>query len=739
MHSTRSQGIHRFTVMLVGAAFLAAAVFVRAQPGADTGEVIELSPFSVKASSAVGYGATVAGSSGRLNVAYIDLPQATSVVTSELLADARLFNSLDAVKFVPSVQATSVHNPAFSIRGLITDKLYFDGFFGGSQLTVDTAFVDRIEVVKGPSATSFGRGDPAGFINYISKVPTFRTGTDVGITVGNGNGEQDNFRYTVDNQGMFRDGKTAYRLVGAYAIGSGSRDLSEFERSGAMLSVKHRFDRGSLTVIGNISHNNNPGAVSNTSFNDPSFRDAALRQANNVTANVPVLPANDVLGYYGADGVREDLAGLAAIFEYRLAPELWLRQALRYTDVDKLGVVSAGNIGSVRLEPSGILTVSVTQSQRMYTYRGWSYQGDLLKEFKADFLHSNYRLLVGGDITDKSGVTGEQSLTPPRQPLLAFNRANPGLAFAAAPEKIGVFSESFDLSPYAQLQANFLDEKVQLTAAGRKIYFDGTATNRVNGVVTKIENSTPVVPTYSVLIKPLPWLSLYATRSKYSEPATVVAAFASIPATDPRFPLTLVSQPTTKLQEFGVKGTVLDGKVTFSASFYGMESQGVARRVQISATTLAQQTYLSSDRVNGWDLEIFGQPAKKLIFMLGAGFTNTTTNVPNRTAITQVPLSIADTVYGNVQYSFGKSRKEGFSVTLGAKTYLSGFNAANNEFLPYPDNQTVVDMGVAYGFGHGRYRASLQVNNVFSEQAVVTGVQYIMNGRLVYLSLNASF
>ena len=138
---------------------------------------VQLTPFSVTEQHEVGYGALYNSASGRLNQSYLDIAQTASIVTSEFLADANLNSAMDALNFVPNVQVQgSAHTGAtYTIRGQYVGDPTMDGFVVADAANFDTYFADRIEVVKGPTDPSFGTSGPGGFINFVSKLPTFAT------------------------------------------------------------------------------------------------------------------------------------------------------------------------------------------------------------------------------------------------------------------------------------------------------------------------------------------------------------------------------------------------------------------------------------------------------------------------------------------------------------------------------------------------------------------------------------
>lgn len=77
---------------------------------------------------------------------------------------------------------THGHEANYLVRGFLQQTQIKDGFRAGDFATTgvftfegptDVANLERIEVLKGPSAILYGRGEPGGVVNYITREPVF--------------------------------------------------------------------------------------------------------------------------------------------------------------------------------------------------------------------------------------------------------------------------------------------------------------------------------------------------------------------------------------------------------------------------------------------------------------------------------------------------------------------------------------------------------------------------------------
>jgi iron complex outermembrane recepter protein len=129
-----------------------------------------------------------------------EVPIPVSVIDGNLVADAGAFNVNRLKELVPTVQfySSNPRNSSINIRGLGTPfgltndgiepgvGLYIDGVFFArpAAATLDFLDVERVEVLRGPQGTLFGKNTTAGAVSVTTKRPSFTRESDVELNFG---------------------------------------------------------------------------------------------------------------------------------------------------------------------------------------------------------------------------------------------------------------------------------------------------------------------------------------------------------------------------------------------------------------------------------------------------------------------------------------------------------------------------------------------------------------------------
>lgn len=133
-----------------------------------------------------------------------NVPVAVTAITSESIENSRIAKVEDIAHLAPNVNVgegvtvAGPLNPLISIRGIASQNnglvqvdsaiaMYVDGVYLGraTGANFDVAEIERIEVLRGPQGTLFGRNAVGGAINVITKAPRGKLHVRQDLSVGN--------------------------------------------------------------------------------------------------------------------------------------------------------------------------------------------------------------------------------------------------------------------------------------------------------------------------------------------------------------------------------------------------------------------------------------------------------------------------------------------------------------------------------------------------------------------------
>ncbi|MFA9200633.1 MAG: TonB-dependent receptor [Cypionkella sp.] len=129
-----------------------------------------------------------------------ETPVAVSVTTAETIERAQIRDVADLASVVPSLrvsQSQSQFATTYSIRGFGTSgnniglepsvAMFVDGVYRSRAIAQisDLPDIQRVEVLRGPQSTLFGKNASAGVISIVTKQPSFDFGGMVEASYGN--------------------------------------------------------------------------------------------------------------------------------------------------------------------------------------------------------------------------------------------------------------------------------------------------------------------------------------------------------------------------------------------------------------------------------------------------------------------------------------------------------------------------------------------------------------------------
>lgn len=165
----------------------------------------------------------------RLPAPVRDMPQSVEVITRKLMDDQKAVRIQDVIRNVSGTFISSTgggRQEFINIRGFNADlNIFKNGFrddsFFANRVFRETSNLQRIEILKGPASFLYGRADPGGIMNLITKRPLADPYYSGELIVGSYN----LYRPMVDISGPLNESKSVlYRFNGLYESAGSFRD-----------------------------------------------------------------------------------------------------------------------------------------------------------------------------------------------------------------------------------------------------------------------------------------------------------------------------------------------------------------------------------------------------------------------------------------------------------------------------------------------------------------------------------
>ncbi|WP_336939575.1 TonB-dependent receptor [Acinetobacter pittii] len=316
------------------------------------GSSTTLATIKIKAQQAAdqAYKVDSSSSATRSEVALKDTPQSVSVVTQKVIEDigaTRLIEALDLAGGVTRANNFGGQGlTGFNLRGFTSGEFYRNGFpiNRGYPNAPDSNTIERVDVLRGPSSSLYGRGDPGGTFNLISKTPKSEQQTILGAQLSS----EGLYRTTIDTTGTIPNAENiGYRLNVIAEGGDSYRDHVESKRYGIapviqwqasdatkvtfeadILRNQHPLDRGQTRYAGQKSFNSSPetylwetGKYNNRLYNDNNMTQLRVEHdlGNDWKLNAGVQYLHGKLYGYAveANGIQADGETLGRNYNYR--------------------------------------------------------------------------------------------------------------------------------------------------------------------------------------------------------------------------------------------------------------------------------------------------------------------------------------------------------------------------------------------------------------------------------------
>jgi iron complex outermembrane recepter protein len=451
----------------------------------------------------------------------LETPQAEQTIDAETLRASGAVDLNQALDLSASVARQNNFGGlwnAFAIRGFVGDEnlpsnYLVNGFnagrgFGGPR---DLSGIESVEVLKGPRAALFGRGEPGGTINLVTKRPTFKTAGEFRVSAGS----FDTYRADIDWTAPLSDA-FAVRLVGFSEDAGSFRDTIKTNKYGVSPSLAWQISPQTKLVYElELSHQKIP------------FDRGVLA----INGQLGRIPESRFLGEPGDGPLKAEVQGHQLEFQHDFNKDWSALVGLTTRKTSLEGFSTEAELGTSR-QRLLVDGQTLTRQRRFRDYDA-DYQvvrAEINGRFKWGGLQ--HRVIFG---LDSDRFENDQVFLRARAPNLssnptlvqqqAINIFNPVYGSYTLPTPTPLTNRvetQQSVGVFVQDQIN-LTEQLQVRVGARFDDYKQTLNNRANGQVST-QKDTRVSPQLGVVFQASKTLSLYAAYGENFRPLSGVDA-----------------------------------------------------------------------------------------------------------------------------------------------------------------------------------------------------------------------
>ncbi|EMQ96070.1 ferrichrome-iron receptor [Xanthomarina gelatinilytica] len=649
----------------------------------------------------------------------IENTQVYSTITNEILKSQTVTNFDDALKNATGVEQlwTSTGRGGdgagyYSLRGFSVQPQLVNGLPGLTNGTINPANIERIEVLKGPSATLFGNAVSSygGLINVVTKKPYVGTGGELSFTSGSYGLNQIVGDF---NTALSKKENIYFRLNTAYTTEQSFQDAG-FRKSffiAPSLSYKVT-NRLSFSFYGEITQ---------AEQTNPTFL-FLNRSAPSAASNLDELGYNNKLSFTSNDLTLENpTQNYRVEMDYKLS-DTWQSQTLLSTsNTSTKGYYSY-------LFDYGILEGN-TFTRFVNKQNANTQTTDIQQNFIGDFKIASLRnrVVIGldyfnetqtnnstgyafyGNVTPDGGTNGDNPFTPVIE-TDSYPLSTAGVDAALASQGVSnVKSKNHIYSLYVSDVVD-ITEKLSAMVGLRLDHFDneGDLTNPDDDY-----NQTTLSPKFGIVYQPIK--DQLAVFANYQNGFTNVAPqLVGNPDDGPQTLKTFDPEQANQL-EFGVKTNLFSNRLNVTMSYYDIK---VKDRVITDPSSPFNKIQGGEVVSKGFEIELNANPVNGL--NIRAGFSNNdseTTKSDNTEILNKRPLEAGpETLYNFwANYEFQEGALDGFGLGFGfngaSERYAINYESTGDFILP---SYTIANASVFYQAN--KYRIGLKLNNAFNKE-----------------------
>jgi catecholate siderophore receptor len=725
---------------------------------------------------------------GAMSGAVKDTPQSIQIISQKLMQEQKVTSLEQALRNVPGItvaigEGGVLNGDQFKIRGQSAqDDVYIDGLKDFGAYVRDSFDDQEVQVLKGPSATAFGRGTTGAAINVVSKTPSLKEVYNVDASAGMG----DYYRGQIDINHKINDTTAARLVVMDFSSHTVDRDDGKNERFGIAPSIGFGLGTNTQLTLGYFYQHNNdrpdygiPLALEGGSV-VPAISTAGV--AVNELSNAFARPITELginrSNYYGfsADHDITNAHMLTSRFSQRENDWLSFSNDARagYYTRDFLAtqsLCSSPTISGVSTtphcidylqagNPAAVVSNGGPSPYVQYTYgfqdigaahmdgKVFGFRNQASVGFDVNYEYNNRTagVLVPAKATTKSVYTPSDagSFSDQAANLVNSVATTNSRRISIGADYAGFFSDQLWLTPqisiigalrYDRFLAKYDTVSVANVAVGQKV------------------DSDLLDPKVAVVFQPTKEQTYYLSWAKSATPQGASVADASASVTS-----SALQPEKNEIYEAGMKFSVLKDRLGFDASVFQVNKNNALQPDPDDPDLLLANSG-QKQRIRGVEFDVTGKITKAWSINLGYSYLDTkilsdfvtqtvngvSTQFPNTFSVgKQIYYAPKDSATLWTTYAFDgrlKGLTVGGGVTYQSRVYTNYVyvNAAGGDTYSAPDT---IDYSSLIQYKWRRYSVALNGYNLANKlnySQVYTNRVVPEQGRTFIVSLGASF
>lgn len=665
-----------------------------------------------------------------------DLPQSVSYATKELISDQGAIRVGEVVKNFSGVNQFSFYDD-ITIRGFRINGGSNTQLVNGLRTTTGfwkqplANYLERIEVLKGPSSALFGNASPGGIVNRVTKKPLDEARKSLQFSVGSFN----SLRALADFTGpMTKDKSLLYRLNIGYENAQSFRDL-QFDKNVVLApsfsfipsentrinfdmvynDSRSRLDRGQ-SVFDNGDLYSTPISQSMSTTND-----FLNEQTYMVTASLNHR-FTDQLSFnasYMKTGYAEDLSehrsanayavdGKGDNIQNMVARQVFIRNRKRF--VDNISAFFNYDTRTGAMAHKLIL--------------GYDYAMEVLPVGASQLTASGYRnknntgSIGQYDPSKSSNYLLDPKTGNPIPNVPNYDLSNPILSQQLQDESKYFYAARVIDPTYYHLNALYLQDQVTVGALQLLLGLRFENYKDINGYKTdKAENvhQSVVLPRIGAVYTINPQINVYGTYVKGYNPQTA-SAIANPNAGGPFDPL------QNNMTEFGLKTAWLDGKLQATTAVYRINQKNTLYPAP-TADNAERMEQIGQERSKGIEFDIQGQITSNWSLIASYAYNDAKITEGGKGEVLhqQKPNAPQNTANIWTKYTIASGKAKGLGIGAGAN-YVDKRNLSIKQYQSVPE-YTLLNAALYYTIGKVQLQANF--NNITNKTHWVGGYDYI--------------